>query len=528
MIQYLLATTICWLFFLLAYGFIFRKVTFYKYNRIYLLSSFVLGMILPFISKLIKPTETFEIVRAYVVPELLIPTNISSTEVDSWSISWWIIIYSIGVVVSSSKLMNGLFKIYRHYNTGEKIRKDRYTIVQTKRTHLPFSFFKYIFISKKIPLNQHLAQVLEHEEAHIDQWHTLDILLIECMQIILWFHPLIYFYKKAIKQSHEFYADAYATRDFSKQDYSKLLVAQSTTGIEISLANHFFHSNIKDRLMMIQKSKTSKSSILLYFLAIPIVGILLFSFSPNRKKPNQNLEKITVVGFGNTDNTEQLDEEPLELTQKDEAFLIVEQMPQFPGCESEEKSTQEQCAKTELLKYVYGNIKYPKEDRKNGVSGTAVSQFVVDKNGTIKNIEIVRSVSKTIDAEVYRMLEDMGDKVTWIPGKQSGKKVDVKFTLPVKFVLEDGETQEREKEESLDIDFSIYPNPTSDILSFKSDNIFKNPLTVTVYDKTGVVLLTTNLKSINDQVSVREIPSGDYVLMITDGKRKTAKNFTKN
>ena len=119
----------------------------------------------------------------------------------------------------------------------------------------------------------------------------------------------------------------------------------------------------------------------------------------------------------------------------EEIFKVVEQMPMFPGCENSGGSNDElqACAQKKMLEYIYGNIKYPAIARENGVEGTAVITFVVEKDGSITDARIVRDPGAQTGAEALRVVETFP---TWTPGKQRGKPVRVQFNLPVKFRLE--------------------------------------------------------------------------------------------
>jgi len=117
-------------------------------------------------------------------------------------------------------------------------------------------------------------------------------------------------------------------------------------------------------------------------------------------------------------------------------FKVVEQMPRFPGCESmiESDMEKEACAKSKMLQFIYKNLKYPKAARYKGVEGMAVVQFVVEKDGSIGQVEILRDPGEGCGeaaADVIRLMNEMEDK--WIPGTQRGLPVSVLYTLPVKF-----------------------------------------------------------------------------------------------
>jgi protein TonB len=117
---------------------------------------------------------------------------------------------------------------------------------------------------------------------------------------------------------------------------------------------------------------------------------------------------------------------------------VVEQMPRFPGCE--DKPTEEEkkkCSDIAMLTFIQKNLKYPAIARENGVEGTAVVQFVVDKDGSIADVRVVREPGAGCGqaAEtVIKSMNNMGSK--WVPGKQRGRPVRVLYTLPVKFKLE--------------------------------------------------------------------------------------------
>ena len=119
----------------------------------------------------------------------------------------------------------------------------------------------------------------------------------------------------------------------------------------------------------------------------------------------------------------------------EEIFKVVEQMPMFPGCENAGGSNEEmqQCATKKMLEFIYGHIKYPAIARENGVEGTAVVTFVVEKDGSITGARVVRDPGAQTGDEALRVVKTFPQ---WAPGKQRGQPVRVQFNLPVKFRLE--------------------------------------------------------------------------------------------
>ena len=115
-------------------------------------------------------------------------------------------------------------------------------------------------------------------------------------------------------------------------------------------------------------------------------------------------------------------EAPEEEEEEEVVFVVVESMPEFPG------------GQQALFKYLGDNVKYPVIAQENGIQGRVICQFVVNKDGSIVDIEVVRSGGDpSLDKEAVRVIKSMPK---WKPGKQRGKPVRVKFTLPVNFKLQ--------------------------------------------------------------------------------------------
>ncbi len=117
-----------------------------------------------------------------------------------------------------------------------------------------------------------------------------------------------------------------------------------------------------------------------------------------------------------------------------EIFKVVEDAPTFKGCEDiDDKAERQKCAETKLLEFIYSKIQYPPIARDNGVEGTVYVRFVVERDGSISNIEVVRDPGGGCGDEAARIVKIMPP---WNPGKQRGVPVRVMFTLPVKFDLQ--------------------------------------------------------------------------------------------
>ena len=122
--------------------------------------------------------------------------------------------------------------------------------------------------------------------------------------------------------------------------------------------------------------------------------------------------------------TERVADEPVKPNKpevENKVFDVVEQMPKFPGGDAA------------LMKYLSENIKYPVVAQENGVQGRVTVSFVVERDGSITDVKIVRSVDPSLDREAQRVVRSMPK---WIPGKQNGSAVRVKYNVPVQFRLQ--------------------------------------------------------------------------------------------
>jgi len=211
-------------------------------------------------------------------PEL-IASNVSEEATSVLTLSNLLfLIYSIGLIFTASRMIVGLTRIYKLFKTAKKTKLEQFTLVETEQFHLPFSFLNGVYISNELPLNDDVENILKHELSHVASWHTLDVLFVELLQVIFWFNPLIYLFKKAIKESHEYVADASVLQDTSQKIYGQILLRQSQSGLQIALANHFFHSHIKKRLTMMKQKKSNRPAMLKYLFALPVILLLMVLF----------------------------------------------------------------------------------------------------------------------------------------------------------------------------------------------------------------------------------------------------------
>ena len=436
---YILQVTIGWSLFLLLYFVMFRKETFFQLNRWYLITTLIAGLLIP-LAKYVSINTLFETSPAveyvYYLNQGFDQFEITVTAVAESSSfnfpSLLLLIYTVGVCLLILRLLFGLFRISIIYRNGSTTSFKQFELIQSKAIQSPFSFLNKIFVPERINfLDKETNKVLAHEQCHCEEWHSIDILLLEILNILFWFNPLIYIYKKELKTVHEYIADDYVLKFSNVQEYGQLLLQHINPITNNFLENQFYNSQIKNRIMMMTKMKSPKTSLLKYIAVLP----LLF---------------CVCILFTSCDLTGQV--EVHDITESPEVFKVVDEMPQFPGCDNEEKSELKDCRQKEMLMFIYKNIKYPEAARTQGLQGTNIVRFIVEKDGSITNEEMIKSIGGGTNEECLRVVKSMPK---WLPGKQRGVPVRVQFNLPIKFKLEDTDTR------SLASDGKVYKEPDS-------------------------------------------------------------------
>ncbi len=268
------------LLFLVSYHLFLKKETFFASNRFFLIAGLAISFVLPFITF----TKTIYVDRGANLVNTLAPTttvweNMAPKAAFDWSVII-LIAYLIGVGYFSLRLLFQVLSIERIKKRGDILTEDHCHHVRTHKSISPFSFFKYIFYYPDQFSLRELESILNHEKVHVRQCHSLDILFIEISTIVLWFNPAIWLYRMALKQNLEFIADSEACGlHENKKEYQYLMLKQATGDHKITIANPFFNSIIKKRIVMLNQSKSKRIKILKLFLILPFLGLFLVGFN---------------------------------------------------------------------------------------------------------------------------------------------------------------------------------------------------------------------------------------------------------
>ena len=364
------------------------------------------------------------------LPEAEIVANATlRPQISVWQVL--AVIYLIGVGVAALLLLIKLGKLAALVIRSPKEKREGYTAVFTGREQGSFSFFRYAFFP-----NENVApDIIRHELSHIGHRHSWDILFVEVMMVLQWFNPFIYLYKKELQSLHEYQADRdVVATGVDKRNYMMLILQQCTAVDFSGIGNNFSLILTKKRIKMITKNEKAKGLWWRLLATLPVLAILLIANTKvtaqeaavNEQKDEEqattvirpeNNGETTVYNISTTKDLKA----KVTLKDADSIFRIVDQMPEFPG------------GIDAMTGFVASNIKYPQDAIDEGKEGRVFVSFVVEKDGWVSNVKVLKGVCESIDEEAARVVRGMP---RWKPGMKDGKPARVSFQLPVTFKLD--------------------------------------------------------------------------------------------
>lgn len=302
--QYLLRLSLSFAVMYLFYAIALRRLTFYNYNRWYLLSYSMLCFIIPLVHISSGQPSVFRsavtitnnpVVR--MIPSITFTAPSPAETFHIWSIYQIILfLFFAGVLLMLIRILFQLLSYKRLTRNAEIISDDgTIKLYQIDKEIVPFSFGNSIFINRDMHDGTSLKEILQHEFVHVKQKHTLDILWCEMLCIFNWYNPFVWLIRKAIRENLEFIADDKVVQTgISKQRYQYLLLRVMGNN-NFSITNKFNFSSLKKRITMMNKIKTAKIHLLRFLFLIPLLGALLVSFRDVIKEKSKDI--ITISGI---------------------------------------------------------------------------------------------------------------------------------------------------------------------------------------------------------------------------------------
>jgi TonB family protein len=264
---------------------------------------------------------------------------------------------------------------------------------------------------------------------------------------------------------HEYEADeAVLDSGINAKQYQILLIKKAAGGKWYSIANSFNHSKLKYRITMMSRKKSSGWTMVKALYVLPIAAFAAIAFANCSKTESESTQNFTYdqelfnqlpkdkrvkfIGYDQDGqecvlvkeidgtvrmlmNKEMVQHDDIiqviipkdkKEIPEDKIFMIVEEMPEYPGGEEE------------LRKFITENVQYPEDAKANRKEGKVFVQFIIDNNGDVKDVEVVRGIDcESINNEAIRLVKSMPQ---WKPGKQRGQYVPVSYVVPVNFKLD--------------------------------------------------------------------------------------------
>ena len=406
------------------------------------------------------------------------------------------IVWLIGVVIAALIFLFKLGRILFIIIRSPKKKMQGFTAVFTGKEHGPYSFFNYAFFTDE----NVSPEIVRHEKSHIEHHHSADIIFVELMMILQWFNPFIYLYKRELQSLHEYMADHdVVATGVDKKNYMMLILQQCTAVDFSGMSNNFSLILTKKRIKMITQNKKTKGVIVKALLTLPVFALLLFANCQSNGQNKVSADKISEnaaekeslttiklgeesyvsfadpmeISFDGTDYTLDInsvknektfklgdhkvvaknnhderhsysvtiDGKPFDLKYikdvitgeipmdgydipESDVVMFADVMPEFPG------------GTNAMFDFIRKNVKYPESAKEKGIEGRVYVNFVIDKDGSISDIKVLRGLCKEIDEEAVRVVKAMPK---WNPGMQDGEPVRVQYMLPFYFKISGNE-----------------------------------------------------------------------------------------
>ena len=302
--------------FYIFYKTILQKETYFKQIRYFFLLGALLSVAIPFI--VIPIVQIQEAVTT--VASFSTTNSFSSTrDITASNIDWFGYLSYIYLMVSGFFVLKFLVQLIAIFNLILKSnieKQDGYYIIKTEKATSPFSFFNFIVYNPLHFNDTELAQILAHEKVHAKEGHSFDSILINLIVAIQWFNPLVWFFKNELEQNLEFIADENAVKkSINKKSYQQLLLKTTVPDYQMALANNFYNSLLKNRIIMLHKKKSNSNGQWKLTLMVPLLLVFIFTFNTKviaqeKDKEVKKIEKkveIIAIGFSKETPQDKLD-----------------------------------------------------------------------------------------------------------------------------------------------------------------------------------------------------------------------------
>lgn len=496
---YLLKVNAGIVFFYLFYKILCQYDTFFQWRRFSLLGFLIFSLLYPLVDiqdwVMEQPAlhELADNYTAWLGDERMVDISTagaSATEGINWN-TLLIYGYSLGVMVLSIRFLAQLTSTCWMRWKGKPTYLNGQRIISLPFEANPFSFFGWIFLYLPELDEKNQDDILMHEQAHARQWHSVDVIFSEIVNIICWFNPFSWLLKSEIRLNLEFLADNKVTENMENyQSYQRHLLDLTHMDYRIGLCNNFNVSSLKTRILMMNRKRTHVVAYLKYTFVVPLIAALFLfsnlnctsnekmnplvhqaeketptqvveeSIEPDSKmempaeeekiaqpveKTEETPKEVSITEVKNEETSQPVAESVVHEKNASATGEIIEEYSQIgedlqdykEDWESgmEEQAAEEQASyqpgRPQLFSLLLKNLRYPPELIQEGIQGEVIIEAINRKDGELTDIKLIRGVHPLLDNEVLRVMNEM-PKGAYYKHK---RKRDPILTLPILFEI---------------------------------------------------------------------------------------------
>jgi hypothetical protein len=301
---YILKLSICLSIVYLFYQLVLRRLTFYNWNRWYLLLFTGLAFVLPIIdlSPLLQEhawndnpvVEIIPVVGGYTTDAVQAASPIR--EQAGFSMEAGIVgCLAAGILIMLVRLLIQYWSLYRIRRSASLLVNDGVKIYQVNQTIIPFSFGNAIYLNQQLHTDDELKDIVHHEFIHVKQRHSIDMIWGELLCMLNWYNPFIWLTRNAMRQNLEFIADNQVLQTgIDRKQYQYLLL--KVVGVpSFSIASNFNFSSLKKRIAMMNKTKSARVNLVRFLCMLPVMAVILLGFRTIVPAPSEALQQAPVT-----------------------------------------------------------------------------------------------------------------------------------------------------------------------------------------------------------------------------------------
>ena len=295
---YILKSSLCLALFYLFYRLLLSKETFHRFNRIALLGVMLISCLLPLVRVTVDRATVVNTSVMLVEEDMLMyPWEMQTVVQEEAAFPWreWLVaVYLLGIFFFLLRNLWSLVRmLYLIRHSRCRQMENGICLVIHQAGFAPFSWMKYIVISQT-DLDENGTDILIHEEAHIRNRHSLELLLVELCIWLQWFNPAAWLLKQELQNVHEYEADEAVLRQgIDAKRYQMLLIKKAVGARLYSIANSFNHSSLKKRITMMIRKKSNPWARAKYLYVLPLAAVTVAAFA--RPEISEPLDEISSV-----------------------------------------------------------------------------------------------------------------------------------------------------------------------------------------------------------------------------------------